>query len=203
MIELITYFNLISIQNKLEDFVKYQDIFIYFFIPGFIMYRVITSMIPIKTYEISKSIIEIITYGAFNYLLFLVVNNYWSIKGAFWWEVAFFGFIPIFISLIFGIILKSSIFRKNIYDIGATPWDSFFLDEKDHYIIIVMKSGKMIGGYFGPNSYASWYPKEKELFLEQEWEVDESLEKLINKVPNTDGIWINFSEVQSMKLYKN
>lgn len=186
----------------LKDLIEYKDLFFYFFVPGFIFFRVLTLFLPIKTYEISKSVLEIITYGAINYIFYLFLNESLQIEDNLFFKVAFFALIPIVLALVISCLLRNNHFRK-LYDIAPRPWDKKFLNEEDVYVIIILKDDSAVGGYFGKNSSVSWYPQEREIYIEEEWFVDREDERLSYKALDSDGIWVNCSDIKSLKFYKN
>ncbi len=79
-----------------------------------------------------------------------------------------------------------------------TAWDFFFARHQSCWVLCHFKNGSQIGGYFGPNSSATSYPREPELFLEELWRVDENgrfVEKLDSAgaiVRGGECLWIEF-----------
>lgn len=187
----------------LEEITKFHDIFLFLFIPGFLIYKIITLILPVKTLEVSKSIIEIVTYGVLNYVIYVILTSICKLEIDSIWTIVFLFVLPILLSFVFAKILKSKFVRKKVYDVFPTPWDSFFADGEDMHIIIVYKDGSMLGGYFGKKSFASKYPKDKGLYLEKEWIIDVKDEKFLIERPDSNGVWINCSEVKSIKAYQN
>lgn len=179
---------------------KFSDIFLFLFIPGFLMYKMILLILPVKSIEISKSAIEIMTYGVINFVVYLIIKGRFEIEMNTFWTVSFFAIIPIIISITIGKLMKTKLVRT-IYDVSPTPWDSFFMSEERMLAIVFFKDGSVVGGYFGDKSDASKYPRPKEIFLEKEWIVDKENEKLTYEITDSNGIWINCSEVKSIKFF--
>src|SRR5580700_10635118 len=46
-------------------------------------------------------------------------------------------------------------------------WDHFVRNNGEFFVLFHLKNGKMLGGYFGNNSYAATYPHEPDIYVEQ------------------------------------
>ncbi|MCK8479060.1 DUF6338 family protein [Flavihalobacter algicola] len=165
------------------------------------MYRVITLALPVKSIEItSKTAIEVITYGTVNYFLYILMSPYFFIGKPLISNATFFFLTPVLLALLISYLLKSKLIRK-VYDVAPTPWDFLFMNKDADYVIIELKDGSVIGGHFGLKSRATEFPREKEIFVEKEWVVDKVDEKLLYEVPDSKGLWVNGSEIKTIKLF--
>jgi hypothetical protein len=68
-------------------------------------------------------------------------------------------------------LMRTSVFRRarEIFGIRhPTPkaWDYFFGSGAACWIIVTLKSGRVIGGYYGTESFSSSFPHEEDLYLE-------------------------------------
>lgn len=52
-----------------------------------------------------------------------------------------------------------------------TPWDFFFDDRTPSFLLIRLKNGKSLGGYWGPNSFAGSFPNDGDIYLEAAYSV--------------------------------
>lgn len=69
------------------------------------------------------------------------------------------------------------------------------------WVLVHLKSGKMIGGLFGKESFASSFPNSQDLYLEAVWKIDnKGLFK--EEVPQTRGLLINSSEIEFLEFYR-
>lgn len=61
--------------------------------------------------------------------------------------------------------------------LGRAPapraWDNLFSDRPNLYVRIETTDGTPLGGRFADNSYAGGFPHEPDLYLEEEWALDE------------------------------
>jgi hypothetical protein len=62
--------------------------------------------------------------------------------------------------------------------LGRTPapraWDNLFSERPTIYLRVETTDGTPLGGRFADNSYAGGFPNEPDLFLEEEWSLDEN-----------------------------
>jgi hypothetical protein len=54
-----------------------------------------------------------------------------------------------------------------------TSWDYFFGKRDPVFVLIHLQDGKMIGGYFGLDSYVSAYPNEGDIYLQTVYKVND------------------------------
>jgi hypothetical protein len=54
-----------------------------------------------------------------------------------------------------------------------------------------MNGGASIGGKYGKNSFASSYPAEEQIYLEEVWQIDQMTGKFLSQVPRTHGLIIS------------
>jgi len=78
-------------------------------------------------------------------------------------------------------------------------WDKYFSRYEPCWVIVHLKNGKLIGGYFGPTSYASVEPDSGHLYLDELWKLDRN-GKFIAAIAESKGAvfrpgdydWIEF-----------
>jgi hypothetical protein len=83
----------------------------------------------------------------------------------------------LFISLAFTAILLPIVWVRWIsqfryiknFCLNPTPmaWDYYFSKKEPCFIIVHLKNGNLIGGYYGTNSYASSYPEKMSIYFEK------------------------------------
>ncbi len=64
-----------------------------------------------------------------------------------------------------------------------------------------LKNGQRIGGFFGRESYASSYPIEAEIYVENIWRVDES-GRFAENVEGNAGMIIRYADCHLMEFYR-
>lgn len=85
------------------------------------------------------------------------------------------------------------------YDPTPTAWDKAFQARGPCFIRVLNKDGRWIGGYYGPGSYATSYPEDPEVFLEQAFEISDD-GTFGEVVHGTSGVLINCREIQLLQV---
>jgi len=168
--------------------------FIILWVPGFISVKIHDLLIPPKERDYSKSIYEVISYSLFNYAL-LSPLLYLGFQGNFYLNFRLLFFvILVFTYLVFPILLpiilinlrKSKCVIKYIQNPTTTSWNYIFEKRRAYWIIIHTTDNKKIGGIYGPESYATSYPEEEQIYVEKLWEMP-AAGGFGDKIPNTAG----------------
>jgi hypothetical protein len=82
----------------------------------------------------------------------------------------------------------------------CNAWDDFFLRREPCWIIVHLKDGRRLGGWYGENSYAGLYPNSGHLSLEQLWRLDEDY-KFVERVPQSRGIILRPDDYHFVELF--
>jgi hypothetical protein len=67
-------------------------------------------------------------------------------------------------------------------------------------MLIHIKDGRVIGGLYGPDSFASSYPEREDIYLEEIWKIDEE-GKFLGKIADTKGLLINADIIEYIELF--
>lgn len=149
-----------------------------FLMPGFIARSVLSAIYPTSEPSDSRLALTAITlsclnYGIWSWLLVLSWRRHWYESGGF---LAFLAVLVLFASPVVGTLTLAKLTQTNagrrareIFGIRhPTPkaWDYFFGKGVACWVVITLKSGRVIGGYYGTESFASSFPHEEDLYLE-------------------------------------
>lgn len=181
--------------------------------PGFIARSVLSSVYPTSEPSESRLALTAITlscvnYGIWSWLLILIWHNRWYESSGF---LAFLAVLILFLSPVVGTLaiaklMQTSAFRGVRETFGIRhpvpkAWDYFFGKRAACWIIVTLKSGRVIGGYYGTESFASSFPHEEDLYLELL--CDMTTEGRLNGVtPLTLGGIIPMKEVQLLEFFR-
>ena len=84
--------------------------------------------------------------------------------------------------------------RSNRERPTAHGWDwGVYRAVTPRFVRVTLESGKFIGGWFGHKSYASTHPHSRDLFIEEQWVLDEQ-GSFINKLDGGLGIWVSVTD---------
>lgn len=114
----------------------------------------------------------------------------WSVSarvvgGTYWiWELVIAGIVlllvmPVVLAFVLATWRRSkriqtSMKRLTSIDPSPTAWDYAFSKGRTLFVRAWLKDGGLVGGFLGADSYASSYPQEPNLFLEEQWKLDEN-----------------------------
>jgi Family of unknown function (DUF6338) len=152
---------------------------IVFLIPGFVASRVLSYAYPASEPSDARLILTAIMHSCINYallswLFILSWKMLWYENAAF---LAFLAVLALFVSPVLsglGLVKLAETgwirrFRQAFGLPHPVPkgWDYFFRRRIPCWVIATLKSGRVIGGKYAANSFASSYPSEEDLYLEQ------------------------------------
>lgn len=185
-------------------------IFIVFFIPGFISIKVYGLLIPGERKDSIKLLYEAIAYSAINYVLlswliiFVFTNSFYRNNPfLFYLSVLFVMLIaPMIWPILYKWLSKRKFLSKYIIHPILKPWDYVFNQKKVYWVIVHLKNGKKIGGKYWTKSFASSYPADEQIFLEEVWELD-SKERFIKPIERSAGIIILKDDIEAIELFKS
>ena len=183
-------------------------LFIAFFVPGFIALKVYELLVPSEARDPSQSIIEAVAYSCINYAFFswlLIVDALFA-----WASTApvlhgIIIFIVLFlapIGLAFGYwkLRHVKFFIKHLRHPIPKPWDYVFGKQESFWVIIVLNDGTRLGGIYDTDSYASSFPMEEEIYLQQVWEIDGH--RFIKPIHRSKGVIISGKDICYINFYK-
>jgi hypothetical protein len=182
-------------------------LFLVFFIPGFVSLKVYDLFIPVEQRDFSKSVFEVVAYSALNFaalswLIIWLISKDFS-EGYRWWYylvvVLVMLVFPTLWALIFVRFRKWKFLTKFILHPFKKPWDYVFGKRESYWVIVHLKDGRMIGGMFGEQSFASSFPAEEQIYLEEVWVLDKN-GKFKKPIERSAGIIVLSSEILAIEF---
>ncbi len=184
-----------------------------FLVPGFLFYWTLSIFIPSREQDTRYQFLKFLTFSCINFAV-------WSWLIYFIFKVTFFGenpgitaFIWFFIILIspfslgilFAKLHQKEIIRKFLQYYGfssvhpiPTAWDYKFIKTEPVFVLITLKDDSKVAGFFGPNSFSSSVPAERDIYLEEIFEINE--DNVWKKIPNNNGIFVSGSEIKTIEF---
>ncbi|MDR1289890.1 MAG: DUF6338 family protein [Planctomycetaceae bacterium] len=159
-----------SILYKL-DLASLLFIVLFIVFPGLVAMRVYRLLIPTKSMDWQNAIHEASFWGTINVLFVipLIVVVDW-LMGDYIREEALF-VLPVLTAIIMPVVWRRlhnwSFLRYHLISPQPSAWDYYFSLRKHCFVLVHLKNGQLIGGYFGDNSLASAYPEKMSIYLEQ------------------------------------
>ncbi len=84
-----------------------------------------------------------------------------------------------------------------------TSWDFAFNHEQDLLLVIELKDGNRVAGYYGKRSHSGYGTRTRDLFLEERWDVSAD-DGSISRPPaerHSVGVWIAADEIRLVDHY--
>lgn len=195
------------------------DTFFYtvaFVLPGFITYYIVCMVIPAKEEQAQNQILRCLYYSVWNYLLcsffiYKIVTTKYYIEHKFrtygiWLIIIF--IVSIALGIVILILNKFEIIKKILDKFGyskihpiPTSWDYKFSKSEDCYIIVYLKNGSTVAGYFGGDSFASSDTRERDIYIERIYKIENDTEWV--EVKRSDGILIKGENIEQIEFFKS
>jgi hypothetical protein len=185
-----------------------------FLMPGFIWSAVLSLLVPRRSRESETRFLEFFTLSCINNAPWFWLFIYFDITGFSARKpglFALFLFIALFIApLSFGIIAGHLAQREYVgrflqrfgfRTIHSTPtaWDWHFSQQEPLWARIRLQDGSVIYGFFGPKSFASSDPDERDIYLEQVLAPSPDGFKCVE---DTGGCLVKGTQIGAIEFYK-
>lgn len=184
-------------------------IFILFVVPGVITLKIYELASPARQVDTSKQIVDAITYSCINYAVMLapimwVERGNWSnLHPAAYSAFNVFvilGF-PVLLAIAWTLTRRTTFAQRYLPHPTQKPWDYVFGKKGSYWVVVSLKTGKKIAGLYSDDSFTSSAPADDQIFLEQEWLLNES-GGFDRPVDQTAGILVLSSDIESISLIR-
>ena len=178
--------------------------FILFALPGFISLKVWTQIVPSPERPLKDVIGEVLAFGILNAAIVAPFLVLWNPTNAY---TIYFGFVLglVVLPALWPFCLRwivDALQRVNILLIPArSGWDFAFMIGTPYFVIVHLKDGRRIGGYYGERSFAGLYPDSGHLYLEEVWSLDEE-GAFVEAIPDSAGIVLKPDDYSFVELKK-
>jgi hypothetical protein len=79
-------------------------------------------------------------------------------------------------------------------------WNQLFSESGFAFIRATLSDGRVVGGYYGPGSFAGYSEHTQDLFISERWELDDDA-WFTERAPATQGLWIPRESLVSLEVY--
>jgi len=188
--------------------VEKLQLFLMFVVPGFVAIKVYDLFVPSGHRAASDTIVEAVTYSMVNLALMC-----WAMVLLIWYRVpeehpVWYGVVTFVVLFVSPAILGAATWKlrtwgrlhRFIQHPMPTAWDFFFSKRPSCWVLFHLTDGKTVGGRFGCESYATSYPEEAEVYVEEAWRIDDH--GRFSEVAGTRGMIVRRSECQAIEFFK-
>jgi hypothetical protein len=190
------------------DFVTREQlpIVVLLMLPGIVSMKTFDLLVPGELRTAGQQALEVVTYGLLNFGLWYVVvtdvlmprreSDPWVFRLGF---VGIFFVSPIALGIAANAILRWKRLRRWIRHPVPTAWDYHFGKGRAGWVLIRLKSGLLVGGLFGPESFASSYPH-RDLYLQQTWTLDQD-GRFLEPVQQSKGVIVSMEDCETLEFF--
>lgn len=177
---------------------------ILFVAPGFISLKIWGLISPTQKTKLSDSLIEAVIFSSFNYIITAWLYDILREFVFVWIVWVYYLLVIVILPILWPILLKAVLNIKFIKEKIISPipksWDYYFIKRGPCFMLIHLNDGELLGGLYGLGSFASSYPEEEDLYLQEVWEIDED-GSFIKKMTDTKGLLINHSAIKYIEFF--
>ena len=185
-----------------------------FVVPGFIIYYIRSKFTTGRMERANRILIELIALGAINFALWSWLLVIWitfdEANTTTWLSVLTSLLVVVLSPIALGILAgydtqhgwSERAFRRiGLHPVHPVPaaWDYVFPRiDRANWILITFHDGSFVGGFFGPKSFASSDPAERDIYIEQVFNVKEDGNWEMG--PSGKGILIKDQDIAYIEL---
>jgi|GEM_PF-1983001 len=193
-------------------------LFLYFVLPGFVAVKVYDLLIPTERRDFGASLIEVVSYSLFNWVLFawlLTVHDaadpsVLDFGGSWWARIAYVFVSPALLALLvyafrrrqFGPV-NWALDRLHVSIVHPMPtaWDEFISRREPCFMLFHLKSKDLVGARFSTDSFATTWPGPQQVYVEELWIVNPNTRAFVRRAPNTKGAIIKLEDCDFVEMY--
>jgi len=176
--------------------------------PGLVSTTIYRLIMPARVLDWGNALLQGLFYSAVNFVLGLPIL-YWLVVGydplghpVRYSSAAILVLLvtPVVWPLALVSMFKSNRLAGRIQVPYPTAWDFLFNQCEPGFVLVHLSNEKLLGGYWGADSYAGTYPNEGDIYLEAVYAVD-AAGKFGDPIPNTRGILLRKEQYAYIELF--
>jgi hypothetical protein len=186
-----------------------------FIVPGFVAHATLALFLPRRAEAPQLTLIRFLTLSAVNYavwswLLYLVVTtSFFQERNAL--AAVAWVWVMLAAPILLGLALAEALKRPQLYGllqrVGLRPihviptaWDwRFDRMAKPHWVLVTLLDGSFVAGLFGTESFASSDPTERDIYIEQIYEISST--GTWSMASKGKGILVPAREIRHIEIY--
>jgi len=182
-------------------------LFIAFFVPGFISIKVYDLFLPVERRDASRVVLDAVTFSCVNYallswLIFLDIHYKLAEKAPDWHAailVVLLFVSPALLAVGYLLLRRTKLVTKYIPHPTVKPWDYVFGKRKSYWTILHLNDGTSIGGMYDTESFASSYPAQEQIYIQQVWEIEGR--RFVRPVDRSSGTIVSGKDIKSIEFF--
>ena len=89
-----------------------------------------------------------------------------------------------------------------VLDATPTAWDRVFNRREAQFVRTRLKSGRLIGGFMGQDSFASSYPEAHDMYIDEAWKLD-GAGRFVRPIVGSVGVLLKQEDIESLELLRS
>lgn len=187
----------------------YLILFVAFVLPGAISMYIYGLLVPQAERLLKEKVLEAVCFSLINFvLLFWLIRlvldpAFLESQALTAWLIVIVAFIVLPLVWPFAAVRLLTFFERRgwIKVRARTAWDDYFGRLSGGcWILVELVTGKLVGGRFSVNSFASAFPEPGHLYIEQLWELDDD-GAFVAPLPGSPGILLRPSDYRHVKVF--
>lgn len=166
---------------KIAPDLESYTLFLVLVVPGLISMHMYRFLFAAREIDWKGGLVQALFYSSLNLVVCLPIlvpihRNEFLDKHPYWYTAGLMVVllvIPAVWPFLFQWVLRWQWLASRIQLPYPTAWDYFFGRRDPVFVLIQLRNGSRIGGYYGPQSYATSFPTEGDIYLETVYHVDE------------------------------
>ena len=180
-------------------------------VPGMIVLFVRSQFVRGQRPHTSSAILHYFSVSIIYFAVALPFSNFWtaqppqSISILSWLMLIFVG--PVILGILLGVNIQKDLVRRlleqcklKVVHSVPTAWDWKFAALNEQWVLVTLKDGTRFGGYYGPDSFASSDPKERDIYIQWIYDINDPNNW---KSQGEKGVFIAAGEIQSIEIWPN
>lgn len=94
--------------------------------------------------------------------------------------------------------MQSKLGIKPVHRI-PNSWDFAFDSEQDLLLVVTLRDGNRVAGYYGRRSHSGYGTRTRDLFLEERWDFNDDGTALQGPAHRSVGIWLGADDIVAVE----
>ncbi len=194
---------------KIAPDLESWTLYLVLLVPGLISMHIYRLLFAAKEIEWKNGLLQGLFYGSLNLVICLPVlipihrDNFLNDHP--YWYTAILMIIllvlPVIWPFLYRRLLRWQWLASKIQLPYPTAWDYFFDRRTPVFVLVQLKNGNKLGGYYGFKSYTTSFPTEGDIYLETVYHVDKD-GKFKEAIHRSDGAIIRKDQYDLIEFFK-
>ena len=194
---------------KIAPDLESWTLFLVLVVPGLISMHIYRLLFAAKEIDWKNGLVQALFYSSLNLViclpvLFPIHRDNFLTDHPYWYTTILMIILlvpPVIWPFLYRRLLRWQWLASKIQLPYPTAWDYFFDRRVSVFVLVQLKNGSKLGGYYGSESYATSFPTEGDIYLETVYRVDED-GKFKESIDGSSGAIIRKDQYELIEFFK-